>query len=118
MKPPARRWALVLGIGLLVVVLGGGRWLALEVAERAWATTIPGGAAYIGERDFARLISGVLLLTAVTWAGLQLAPLMDRHALAPAPARPRSALRMLGPVLSIACGVAPALILRMLRLSG
>jgi Uncharacterised protein family (UPF0182) len=67
-KPPARRWALVLGIGVLVVVLGGGRWLALEVAERAWATTIPGGAAYIGERDFARLISGVLLLTAVTWS--------------------------------------------------
>ena len=68
MKPAARRWALVLGIGLLVVVLGGGRWLALETAERTWATTIPGGRAYVGERDFARLISGVLLLTAVTWA--------------------------------------------------
>jgi hypothetical protein len=58
------------------------------------------------------------LLAAVTWAGLQLAPLLDRHALAPAPARPRSALRVLGPVLSIVCGVAPALILRMLRLNG
>ena len=68
MKPAARRWALVWGIGLLVVVLGGGRWIALETAERAWATTIPGGNAYVGERDFARLISGVLLLTAVTWA--------------------------------------------------
>ena len=68
MKPAARRWALMLGIGLLVVLLGGGRWIALEIAERAWATTIPGGSAYLGERDFARLISGVLLLTAVTWA--------------------------------------------------
>ena len=68
MKPAARRRALVMGIGLLVVVLGGGRWLALELAERAWATTIPGGTAYIGERDFARLISGVFLLTAVTWS--------------------------------------------------
>ena len=68
MKPAARRWALVLGVGLLVVVLGGGRWLALETAERAWATTIPGGSAYVAERDFARLVSGLLLLTAVTWA--------------------------------------------------
>src|SRR5438876_487505 len=67
-KPAARRWALVLGVGLLVVVLGGGRWLALETAERAWATTIPGGSAYVAERDFARLVSGLLLLTAVTWA--------------------------------------------------
>lgn len=68
MKPAARRWALVFGIGLLVVVLGGGRWLALETAERAWATTIPGGTAYVAERDFARLVSGLLLLAGVTWA--------------------------------------------------
>src|SRR4029077_9036177 len=67
-KPAARRWVLVLGIGLLVVVLGGGRWLASEAAERAWATTISGGNAYVAERDFARLVSGLLLLAAVTWA--------------------------------------------------
>ena len=58
------------------------------------------------------------LLAALTWAGLQLAPLVDRQALVPAPERPRTALRWIGPALAIACGVAPALILRMLRLSG
>lgn len=56
------------------------------------------------------------LLAALLLAGLQFAPLLDRHALAPLPARPRSALGWISPVLSIACGVAPALVLRMLRL--
>ena len=58
------------------------------------------------------------LLAALSWAGLQLAPLVDRHALVPAPERPRTPLRWIGPALSIACGVAPALLLRMLRLGG
>jgi hypothetical protein len=56
------------------------------------------------------------LLAALVLAGLQLAPLLDRHALAPSLERPRSALGWVGPALSIACGVAPALLLRMLRL--
>jgi hypothetical protein len=56
------------------------------------------------------VLAGLLL------AGLQLAPLLDRHALAPSPERPRSALAWVVPALSIACGVAPALLLRMLRL--
>lgn len=56
------------------------------------------------------------LLAALVLAGLQLAPLIDHHALAPAPERPRSALGWVGPVVSIASGVAPALVLRMLRL--
>jgi hypothetical protein len=56
------------------------------------------------------------LLAALVLAGLQLAPLLDGHALAPSPERPRSALGWVGPALSIACGVAPALLLRMLRL--
>ncbi len=56
------------------------------------------------------------LLAALLLASLQLAPLLDRHALAPSPERPRSALGWAGPVLSIACGIAPALVLRMLRL--
>ena len=56
------------------------------------------------------------LLAALLLAGLQLAPLVDRHALAPSPERPRSALGWVGPVVSIASGVAPALVLRMLRL--
>ena len=56
------------------------------------------------------------LLAALVLAGLQLAPLLDRHALTPSLERPRSALGWVGPALSIACGVAPALLLRMLRL--
>jgi hypothetical protein len=56
------------------------------------------------------------LLAAFVLAGLQLAPLLDHHALALSPERPRSALGWVGPALSIAGGVAPALVLRMLRL--
>jgi hypothetical protein len=59
---------------------------------------------------------GLGVLAALVLAGLQLAPLLDGHALAPSPERPRSALGWVAPVLSIACGVAPALVLRMLRL--
>ncbi len=56
------------------------------------------------------------LLAALVLAGLQLAPLLDRHAMATLVERPRSALGWVGPVLSIVGGVAPALVLRMLRL--
>jgi hypothetical protein len=56
------------------------------------------------------------LLAALLLAGLQLAPLLDGHALSASPERPRSALGWVSPALSIACGVAPALLLRMLRL--
>ncbi|HEX4574281.1 MAG TPA: UPF0182 family protein [Gemmatimonadales bacterium] len=62
-----RGWAFLLGAGLLVAVLVGGRWLALETAERAWAATIAGGSAYLVARDFARLVSGMFLLLAVAW---------------------------------------------------
>lgn len=67
MRPAARRRALLLGVGLLVVALVGGRWVALEIAERAWAASLPGGGAYLAARDFARLISGLVLLAAVAW---------------------------------------------------
>ena len=53
MKPAARRRALVVGVGLLVALLVGGRWLALETAERAWGVSLPGGSAYLVARDFA-----------------------------------------------------------------
>ena len=56
------------------------------------------------------------LLAGFVLAGLQLAPLIDGHALAASPQRPRSALGWVAPAVSIACGVAPALVLRMLRL--
>jgi hypothetical protein len=67
-KPVVRRRALLVGVGLLVAVLVGGRWLALETAERAWGTSLPGGSAYLTARDFARLVSGMLLIGAVAWA--------------------------------------------------
>ena len=68
MKPAARRRALVVGVGLLVALLVGGRWLALETAERAWGVSLPGGSAYLVARDFARLVSGLLLVGAVAWS--------------------------------------------------
>jgi hypothetical protein len=48
---------------------------------------------------------------------LQLAPLVDHHAASASPGRPRSALQWVGPALSIGCGIAPALVLRMLQLA-
>jgi len=66
-RQAARRWALLVTVGLLVVVLVGGRWAAFETAERVWATSVPGGSAYLKARDFARLVSGLLLLVTVAW---------------------------------------------------
>jgi len=76
------------------------------------------GCRAILEKEIAALQASLALglLAALVLAGLQLAPLLDGHALAPSPERPRSALGWVGPALSIACGVAPALLLRMLRL--
>src|SRR3989442_10504888 len=101
-----RRWAFLLGAGLLVVVLVGGRWLALETTERAWAATIPGGGMYLMLRDLARLVRGLFLLAAIGWAtgnllfvyraigSVQLPrPLRDsgdRGAVAPPPPPPRT----------------------------
>jgi hypothetical protein len=62
-----RRWALALGAAVLVVLLVGGRWLALETAERAWATAITGSDVHAAARDMARLVRGLILLTAVAW---------------------------------------------------
>jgi hypothetical protein len=56
-----------LGVAGLAVVLVGGRWLAFETAERVWAASLRGGTAYVTAHDFARLVSGVLLLVTVAW---------------------------------------------------
>jgi len=66
-RQAARRWALLVAVGLLVVILVGGRWAAFETAERVWATSLPGGSAYLKARDLARLVSGLLLLATVAW---------------------------------------------------
>lgn len=59
---------------------------------------------------------GLGLLAALLLAALQLAPLLDGTALAPAPERPHKRVHWMEPALSIAFGIAPALVLRMLRL--
>jgi hypothetical protein len=97
------RWS---GSAARVVLLARSNWPP--------AVTFAGAAIAVIAALQASLALG--LLAALLLAGLQLAPLLDRHALAPSPERPRSALGWVGPALSIACGVAPALLLRMLRL--
>lgn len=62
-----RRWALVGAAALLVVVLVGGRWSAMQTAERAWAATIPNGAAYLRTLALARTIQWSVALAAMLW---------------------------------------------------
>ena len=64
----SRRAALGTLAALLVMVLVGGRWLALETAERAWAATFTGGAVLGDARTLARLLQGLVLLLSITWA--------------------------------------------------
>ena len=67
MTPARRRRAFLWAAAALVVVLVGGRWLAIETAERAWAATVTGGEVYLAARDLARLVQGVILLVSLTW---------------------------------------------------
>ncbi len=62
-----RRSAFLVTAVLLVVVLVGGRWLALETAERAWAATFAGGSALVEARTLARLLHALVLLFSITW---------------------------------------------------
>ena len=62
-----RRWGILLAAVVIVVLLVGGRWLALETAERAWADSVAGGSVYLAARDLARLFRGVVLLLSVAW---------------------------------------------------
>ncbi len=91
-----------------------GRFVSLARSNWPPSVTFAGAALAVIAALQASLALG--LLAALVLAGIQLAPLIDRHALAPSPERPRSALRWVGPIVSIAAGVAPALVLRMLRL--
>ena len=62
-----RRWALLGAAAILVVVLVGGRWSAMQTAERAWAATIPNGAAYLRTLSLARTIQWIVALAATLW---------------------------------------------------
>jgi hypothetical protein len=53
---------------LLVVVLVGGRVLAVETAERAWAATFPGGEVLLVARTLARQMQGFVMVFAMIWA--------------------------------------------------
>ena len=65
-----RRW-LVVAVAVLALLVGG-RWLALETAERAWAATITGGDAYLAGHNLARLMRIVVLVISVGWGTLHL----------------------------------------------
>lgn len=67
MTRSSRRSLYLIGAGLLVAALVGGRWLAVETAERAWDRTFAGGEALIAVRDLARLLQALVLLVAITW---------------------------------------------------
>jgi hypothetical protein len=62
-----RRRLYLIGAGLLVAALVGGRWLAVETAERAWDRTFAGGSAVIQARDLARLMQSLVAVIAITW---------------------------------------------------
>lgn len=72
MSPARRRWAWAVAAGVLVTLLVGGRWAALETAERLWAATIPGGDTYLDGRALARLFRVAVLLLAVAWSSANL----------------------------------------------
>ena len=62
-----RRRLYLIGAGLLVAALVGGRWLAVETAERAWDRTFAGGGALIAARNLARLLQAFVLIVAIAW---------------------------------------------------
>ena len=93
------------------------RWSRLVALARSnWPGSITFAAATL--TVIAALQAGLALglLASALLAALQLAPLVDRRAAATA-IRPRSALQWVGPALSIGCGIAPALVLRMIQLA-
>ncbi|OLC07485.1 MAG: hypothetical protein AUH42_03525 [Gemmatimonadetes bacterium 13_1_40CM_70_11] len=67
MTKARRRWGLVAAVAVLVVILVGGRWLALDTAERAWAASLPAGGVYLDARALARVVRLAILLLAVAW---------------------------------------------------
>ena len=67
MTRAGRRRLYLIGAALLVAALVGGRWLAVETAERAWDQTFRGGTAVIAARDLARLLQAFVLVVSITW---------------------------------------------------
>jgi hypothetical protein len=61
------RWLWLGAAALLVVGLAGGRGLALETAERAWAASLGVADVYLDARALARLMQLAVLALAVGW---------------------------------------------------
>ncbi len=68
MTRSGRRRLYVTGAILLVVALVGGRWLAVETAERAWDRTFTGGTALVDARNLGLMLQAFVLVFAITWA--------------------------------------------------
>lgn len=89
---------------------------ALTLARSNWPPAISFAGATLAVIAALQASLALGLLAAVMLAALQLAPLIDRAGSEAAVERPRSAWQWLGPVVSLACGLAPAAVLRMLRM--
>jgi hypothetical protein len=97
----------------------GRTWIASRVmalARSNWppSITFAGGTLAVIAALQASLALG--LLAAAMLAGLQLTPLLDRGMTIAAERRASLRWGTLGPAITLACGVLPALVLRMLRL--
>jgi hypothetical protein len=92
----------------------GGRLATLARSDWPPSITFAGATLTVVAALQASLVLG--LLAALMLAALQLAPLLDHAVTDRLVERPLSPLRWLAPALGLACGVAPALVLRMLRL--
>ncbi len=61
-----RRWLFAAG-AVLILVLVGGRFIAVETAERAWATTLAAGSVYIDARNLALVVRVATFLLSCFW---------------------------------------------------
>jgi hypothetical protein len=87
----------------------------LALARSAWPPSVRFAAMTLTVAAALQATVGMGLLAAALVVGVQLAPLLDRAPLATEAPLPRTLRTWLAPALSLACGIAPALILRMLR---
>jgi hypothetical protein len=91
-------------------------WRLLELARSNWPPSANFAGATLAVIATLQASLALGLLAAFWWAALQLMPMVDYHRVATGADRPQSPLRWFGPAVGLAAGLAPALVLRMLRL--
>ena len=64
----SRRSLYLIGAAVLVIALVGGRWIAVETAERAWDRTFNGGVTLIEARTLGVVLRVFVLMFAIAWA--------------------------------------------------